>query len=227
MCRRILYLFPTVLILTLITGVPSYAAVPIEVENYSFEIPDDNQKHDIEVGTPGLVTGWAREDLITSAGRELGWTPTTGTYTGFMGKDAVIYNLTDFLMMAGDQFQMIYDARSTWQGSHLLAQLYYDDAGERIVFATTTIDLSQQNTYETSTVDSNAVGSAMNDHKIGIQFKHEYVEGLWPDDNIWAGIDYIELFLTSPLNTYISNIGPILSKNFSMNFLSVCNLIIR
>ncbi len=198
MCRRICCLC-AILILFVASGIPAYAAVPIEVENYSFEIPDDNQKHDIDVGTPGVVTGWAREDPTTSAGRELGWTPTTGTYTGFMGKNAVIYNLTDFLLMAGDQFQMIYDARSTWQGSNLLAQLYYDDEGERIVFATTTVDLSQQNTYKTFIIDSDAAGPVVNDHKIGIQFKHEYVEGLWPDDNIWAGIDYIELFLTSPL----------------------------
>lgn len=180
-------------------SVPSDAAVQIEVENYSFEIPDDSLKHDIDVGTPGVVTGWAREDPTTSAGRELGWTPTTGTYTGFMGKNAVIFNLTDFLIMEGDQFQMIYDARSTWQGSNLLANLYYDDGGERIVFATSTVDLSSQDAYATFTVDSNAVGPTVNDHKIGVRFKHEYVEGLWPDDNIWCGIDYIELFLTSPL----------------------------
>jgi hypothetical protein len=199
MCRSLIYLFSVALLLTMAVGIPAGATVPIEVENYSFEIPDDNQKHDIDVGTPGVVTGWARVDPTTSAGRELGWTPTRGTYTGFMGKNAVIYNLTDFLMMEGDQFQLIYDARSTWQGSYLLAQLYYDDEGERVVFATTTVDVSQQNDYGTFTVDSNAVGPAMNDHKIGIQFKHEYVEGLWPDDNIWAGIDYIELFLTTPL----------------------------
>ncbi len=199
MCRRLICFLYVILFLIMATGIPAGAAVPIEVENYSFEIPDDNQKHDIDVGTPGIVTGWARVDPTTSAGRELGWTPTTGTYTGFMGKNAVIYNLTDFLMMAGDQFQMIYDARSTWQGSNLLAQLYYDDEGERIVFTTTTIDLSEQDAYGTFTVDSNAVGPEMNDCKIGVQFKHEYVEGLWPNDNIWCGIDYIELFLTSPL----------------------------
>jgi hypothetical protein len=199
MCRRLVYFSYVLLFLVLATGVPASARVPIEVENYSFEIPDDNRKHDIDVGTPGVVTGWARVDPTTSAGRELGWTPTTGTYTGFMGKDAVIFNLTDFLLMEGDQFQMIYDARSTWQGSNLLAQLYYDDEGERIVFASTSVDLSEQAAYATFTVDSNAVGPEVNDHKIGIQFKHEYVEGLWPDDNIWCGIDYIELFVTSPL----------------------------
>jgi len=80
MCRRICCLC-AILILFVASGIPAYAAVPIEVENYSFEIPDDNQKHDIDVGTPGVVTGWAREDPTTSAGRELGWTPTTGTYT--------------------------------------------------------------------------------------------------------------------------------------------------
>ena len=113
MYRGTNFLFCSVLVLMMVISVPAVGAVPVEVENYSFEIPDDNLKHDIDVGTPGVVTGWARVDPTTSAGRELGWTPTRGTYTGFMGKNAVIYNLTDFLMMAGDQFQLIYDARST------------------------------------------------------------------------------------------------------------------
>jgi hypothetical protein len=97
----------------MIISVSANAAVSIEVENFSFEIPDDGQKRDIDVGTPGIVTGWARVDPITSAGREFGWTPTDGTATAFMGKDAVIYNLTDFLMMAGDKYQLIFDSRST------------------------------------------------------------------------------------------------------------------
>jgi len=195
-----------VLILIIAAGIPALATVPITVENYSFEIPEDGMKRDINVGTPGIVTGWARTDPITSAGREYGYTPTEGTATAFLGKDALIFNLTDFLTMAGDKFQMLFDARSTWQGSNLLAQLYYDDVGRepegpgnRRVFATTIVDLSQQSVSATFAVDSNAVGPAMNDHKIGIQFKHEYVEGLWPDDNIWAGIDYIELSLLTPL----------------------------
>jgi hypothetical protein len=81
----------------------------------------------------------------------------------------------------------------------MIAELYYDYEGERIVFATTTIDLSSQTSMGTFIVDSNSVDSNVNDHKIGIQFTHQFVEGLWPDDNIWAGLDYIELFIVSPL----------------------------
>lgn len=199
MCRRINVLFYSILVLTMVTSGPAVAAVSIEVENYSFEIPDDGRKRDIDVGTPGRVTGWARTDPTTSAGREFGWTPTEGVATAFMGKDAVIYNLTDFLMMEGDEYQLIFDGRSTWQGSNMVAELYYDNEGQRIVFATTTIDLSEQAEYGTFSLNSGPVDPNVNDHKIGIQFTHQYVEGLWPDDNIWAGLDYIELRVTSPL----------------------------
>jgi hypothetical protein len=199
MFRKINVLFCSVLVLTMVLGVRAIGAVPIEVENYSFEIPDNGQKLDIEVGTPGRVTGWARVDPTTSAGREFGWTPTDGTATAFMGKDAVIYNLTDFLGLEGDEYQLIFDSRSTWQGSNMISELYYDDEGERIVFATTEIDLSDQTEMATFVLNSGPADANVNDHKIGIQFTHQYVEGLWPDDNIWAGLDYIELKVLSPL----------------------------
>jgi hypothetical protein len=199
MYRTILNLFSAILVLILAVGVPSYAAVPIEVVNYSFEIPTDGQKHDIDVGTPGIVTGWARTDPTTSAGREFGWTPTDGTATAFMGKNAVIYNLTDFLAMEGDEFQLIFDARSTWQGNNMLGELYYVEGGERTVFATVTADLVANPAYTTYVLDSGAAGPEVTDHKIGIQFTHQYVPGMSPDDNIWAGLDFIELKLLSPL----------------------------
>jgi len=196
MYKKSIYLVCTVLFLIMAAGIPVGAATSIEVENYSFELPGTGKK---DIDQKGTVPGWARVDLTTSAGVEEGWTPTNGTYTAFMGKNALIFNLTDFLMMEGDQFELIFDARSTWQGNHLLGQLYYDDEGNRVVFASTTVDLSEQSVYGTFFVDSNAVGPAMTDHKIGIQFIHEYVPGLTPDDNIWAGIDYIDLILLTPL----------------------------
>ena len=196
MYRKILLLLFLTLGLSVSTA---RATVPIEVENYSFEIPDDGQKHDIDVDVPGVVTGWARTDPTTSAGREFGWTPTDGQATAFMGKNAMIYNLTDFLLMEGDTFQLVYDSRSTWQGNHMVGQLYYEVEGKRIVFDSTAADLSEQPTMGTFVLDANAVGPAANDYKLGIQFTHEYVEGLSPDDNIWAGLDFIELKLTSPL----------------------------
>jgi len=196
MCRKLIYLVYAVLILIMVACIPAGAAVPIEVENPSFELPGVGKR---DIDQSGTVPGWARVDLTTSAGVELGWTPTDGIYTAFLGKNAVIYNLTDFLIMEGDQFQMIFDARSTWQGNNLLGQLYYDVEGDRVVFASTTVDLTQHPSYATFTVDSNAVGPALNDYRLGIQFTHEYVPGMSPDDNIWAGIDYIELILTSLL----------------------------
>jgi hypothetical protein len=96
------------------------AAVPINVVNPSFELPGVGKR---DIDQSGTVPGWAREDLTTSAGVELGWTPTDGTYTAFLGKNAEIFNLTEFLGMEGDEFQLIFDARSTWQGNNLHGQL--------------------------------------------------------------------------------------------------------
>jgi hypothetical protein len=206
MCRKILLLLLLTIGLYISTA---RAAVRIEVENYSFEIPDDGRKHDIDVDTPGVVTGWARTDPTTSAGREFGWQATDGEATGFMGNDAVIYNLTDFIIQTGDEFQMIFDTKVTWAANNMRAQLYYDDEGDRVAVASTDVDLTDfpgwpnnsGTNWGTYTVDFNAVYvPASADHKIGIQFHHIRTSGDDSGgDNIWAGLDFIELKLTSPL----------------------------
>jgi len=205
MCRKLVYLICTFVSLILALGVPARADVSIPVENYSFEIPDDGEKYDIDPLEPGVVTGWARTDPITSAGREPGWASTDGTMSAFMGKDAIIFNWTgdkvgtEFLAMEGDEFKLEFDARSTWQGCVLESQLYYYDAGDRVVFATMDVNLIDYPSMTAHTLTSNAIGIAGRDCRVGIQFKHRYVEGAWPDENIWCGFDYLRLSVTTPL----------------------------
>jgi hypothetical protein len=202
LAKKLIPLFSICLLIALASVAD--AATPITVENYSFEIPGTG-KPKITVGAPGTVTGWARTtDSINDAGCEQGNGPTNGIYSAYMGKDVMIFNYTgqkigtEFLAMEGDKFQLKFDAHSTWHGDYLAAQLYYkDDAGNRIVFATTNIDLWNKSAMATYTLDSNAVGIAARDHNVGIQFKQTRVKST--DDNLWLGLDNIQLTLTSSL----------------------------
>jgi len=190
MSRKVIFL---VLVFGLCGGTV-FAAVPIEVENYSFELPGTVKT---QIDQSGSVPGWTKVDLNTEAGVEEGWSATDGTWTGFMGNNSIIYNFTDFLIMEGDEFQLAFDARSTYHGDNLAAQLYYDDAGNRVVFATKNIDLWNKGSMATYTLYGNSISVAGRDHKIGIQFQH--TRAVSPDDNIWCGLDNIRLTLMTPL----------------------------
>ncbi|MBP8305508.1 MAG: hypothetical protein KBE04_15450, partial [Phycisphaerae bacterium] len=176
------------------------AEVSIPVENYSFELPGTGKP---SIDQKGTVPGWAKTEITTQSGVEQGWTPTHGRYTAYMGLDAEIYNTTGFLALEGDQFQLVFDARSTWQANLLRTQLYYLDGQTRVVFASSDIDLTPetppaaQNAMRTLYMDSNVVGPELNDRKVGIQFKHVNA-GKW-DTNIWCGLDFVELRLLTPL----------------------------
>ena len=119
MRRKSTYLVYAVLFLIMVAGIPAGAVVQIEVENFSFELPGTIK---MQIDQSGSVPGWTKSDLNPEAGVEQGWSPTTGSWTAFLGLNAEIFNLTDFLIMDGDKFQIIFDARSTWHGDNLAAQ---------------------------------------------------------------------------------------------------------
>ncbi|MFZ0034754.1 MAG: hypothetical protein WAK60_07190 [Sedimentisphaerales bacterium] len=173
----------------LVTWLSAVQAEPITVENFSFELPGTGK---VQIKDP-CVPGWTQADPNIEAGIESNgkWGATDGKWTGYLGSGAEIYNLTDYTIQTGDKFQMVFDAVSTWQAKVLSAELYYDDAGKRVVVATKEVDLGNlpQGAWQKDlTLDFN-VGDAPASvgHKIGIQFSHS------SGYNHWVGLDNVRL----------------------------------
>jgi hypothetical protein len=173
----------------LVTGLSAVQASPITVENFSFELPGTGK---VRINDP-CVPGWCEADPNIESGIESNSKggATDGTWIGYLGAGAEIYNLTDYTIQTGDKFQMVFDAVSTWTAKVLSAELYYDDAGKRVVVATKDVDLGnipQGEWQKNLTLDFNAGDvPASVGHKIGIQFRHS------TGYNHWVGLDNIRL----------------------------------
>jgi hypothetical protein len=62
-------------------------AFPIEIENYSFELPGTVKTL---FDQSGSVPGWTEVDLTTEGGVEQGYQPTDGVWAGFMGNHLLL-----------------------------------------------------------------------------------------------------------------------------------------
>jgi hypothetical protein len=173
----------------LVTGLSAVQALPVTVENFSFELPGTGK---LQIKDP-CVPGWTQADPNIEAGIESDsrWGATDGAWTGYLGSGAEIYNLTGYTIQAEDKFQMVFDTVSTWTAKVLSAELYYDDAGKRVVVATKNVNLADfpKNTWQKDlTLDFNAGDvPASVGHKIGIQFRHS------SGYNHWVGLDNVRL----------------------------------
>jgi hypothetical protein len=186
MSRKLCFLIASVLVIGPFAG----RALPITVENFSFELPGTGK---LRINDP-CVPGWTEADPNTAeAGLESNgqWGATDGLWTAYLGVDAAIYNLTDYTIQTGDKFQMVFDAVSTYKAKVLSAELYYDDAGKRVVVATKNVDLTDLPQYawqKNLTLDFNADDvPASVGHKIGIQFRHS------SGYDHWVGLDNVRL----------------------------------
>ena len=96
MRRKLIYSVYAVFVLVIAASIPAGAAVPITVQNYSFELPGTGKIIGWDMadgahyeggagGGPAEVPGWESDGKsINDSGVETGYTPTNGTYTGFM-----------------------------------------------------------------------------------------------------------------------------------------------
>lgn len=161
----------------------SLPAVPIEVENFSFELPGE--------GKPGfdLIPGWSGEGT-GGGGAETGWGPTEGIYTGYCGGNMEVFQLTGHTIVADEVYTLTIDARRTWQGPNITLGLYYDDGGTRVQMASLfhefvggdTTDMEELNLVALANDAPDAIGNSL-----GIQI----MSG--PPDAAWIGFDNVRL----------------------------------
>jgi hypothetical protein len=184
MSRRLL--LPLVLLIGLSASVVQ--AVPITVENFSFELPGTTKQTSF-----ANVPGWSVDSTPgdSDSGVETGWTPTDGTWTGYLRggtSDPAIWQLTDHVIAYGDVFELKVDSRITSGATTLQMTLYYDKDGTRAIAATSTVPLTSTMATYSLTFASTSVPASVG-HKIGIEFANPSGSGTW------LGLDMVRLDL--------------------------------
>jgi len=177
-------LIPLTLLAVLFAGVAQ--AVPITIENFSFEQPGTGKL----VGFAN-VPGWNTDTAPADSGVETGYTPTEGTYTAFLRgdpADPALWQLTDHTIVYGDVFELKVDGRLTYLATTLRMTLYYDLDGVRTVAATQDVTVTSTMTEFTLVFDTKTLAVAAG-HKIGVQFANVTGAGTW------LGIDNVRLEL--------------------------------
>ncbi|MCK4292399.1 MAG: hypothetical protein KAY65_04330, partial [Planctomycetes bacterium] len=180
-------MYRRVLLWALVIGLSAAAAraVPVTVENYSFELPGTDKQANWE-----NVPNWNSDTVAVDSGVETGWGPSDGFWTGFlMGSDPSVWNLTNHVIAPGEQFTLQVDAKINGGASDFFLALYYDDAGTRVEVASDTVALTTSGatapmvTYSLQFAADNIPGSI--GKQIGIELDN-------PGDG-WLGMDNVRL----------------------------------
>ena len=173
-------------VVALLTATVGVWAAPIEVVNYSFELPG--------TGKPDFSTIPAWD----SAGNNLGgaeteWGPTHGVYTGYMQIGCQAYNLTNHTIGLAMEYTLTFDMRKTWDGANTTVDLYYDNGGVRVPMASLLVVFPAGSTTPMQTytlkAKSNDVPASIG-KKIGIQITCG-TAGVTGSG--WIGLDYFRL----------------------------------
>jgi len=135
------------LVLCLSMAVVAHAGIPITVENFSFEapyVPDEASKPLNWETTPG----WNSDTVAADSGPEIydTWDPTEGHQVGYINNgDPSVWNLTDHVIAAGEEFVLKIDAENTYTPtgvpSLFKVSLYYLDGGNRVTAAEDTFTM--------------------------------------------------------------------------------------
>jgi len=110
------------------------------VENFSFEKPDDFVKPaDDNDNNWENVPGWNSDTITKDAGLENDgeWDPTDGDRVAYFHNDGLsVWNLTDYVIVAGEVFSLKIDAQNTYTPTGIPSlfkvSLYYLDGGNRV-----------------------------------------------------------------------------------------------
>ena len=156
-------------------------AVPIAVENYSFELPgtvkqscwDGEKTYDGCEDVPNWTDG--DSDAMDSGVEETllsGWIGVTGDWRAYLQPaDGPIWNLTTYEIATGDVFNLKVDAGATGSsGRGIIMELYYDDGTQQHTLGTTAYTFPVNKTLSEYTLADVAATEASEGHPIGIRF---------------------------------------------------------
>ncbi len=178
--RRCLFSF--FFVIALLTSVTW--AVPIPVENFSFELPATGKRMGFDE-----IPGWNTDGFSSGSGVEPAGEPTDGDYTAFlMGTDPLIWQLTNHTILRGDIIELRVDARDAGGSSSVFLSLYYEDNGVRITVASSDVEIDEMQEFSLVFDSTDAPESA--GHLLGVELGN--VTG-GPGD--WVGVDNVRLDL--------------------------------
>ena len=112
-----------------------------------------------------------------------------------MGADPSAYNLTDYVIQAGDALTPFVDARDNWTvGAALPAlreiSLYYDVEGQRMTAAVEVVELtSEWTTFALALIADDAPDAI--GPLLGVELNN--VSNATSGDNSWIGVDYVQV----------------------------------
>ena len=113
-----------------LAGLRPAAAKPIDVDNFSFELPG------YFVNGFANVPGWSSDTIVAQSGVESGMPATDGIWTVFLkGSDPSIWQLTGHVIGANDVIELKVDAGNNWAATDMQISLYYDDNGALVTIA--------------------------------------------------------------------------------------------
>jgi len=161
----------------------SVGYVAIAVVNGDFEIPGTGRIKDWQNAT---ITGWTSDIPTTDSGVEAGYGQ-DNNYRAIL-HESKVFNLTDHVIGADEQFKVTFDARNIWEGAEIAMTLYYDAGdGVRHVLGTVTETGMAQDQWNVSYELVAAATEASVGAKLGIEM-YNVTAG-------WIAVDNVELFV--------------------------------
>jgi len=154
---------------------------PIAVENGDFSLPGD-AKHSNWENIPGWNSDTQAGDSGVEAPDEDG-----NVVAYIMSSDPSVFNLTDHVIAAGEEFKVNIEAWDAWNSSQFIVTLYFDNGdGTRNVLLTQTFDLGSEEPFELTAMATEASVGA----NLGIEVGNISTDG----GDGWTGFDNVQLF---------------------------------
>lgn len=160
--------------------VSSSAYTSIALVNGDFQLPANGKQTNWE-----NVPGWNSDTVAVDSGVEGG----PSEWSAYkMSNDPSVYNLSQHIIAAGQEFKIKLEAKDGWHSSKIIVTLYFDTGnGVRKTLATQTFDLGSTavpfELFATATTAS--VGA-----NIGIMIDNVSIDA----GSGWAGFDNVQLF---------------------------------
>ncbi|SFZ94082.1 PKD repeat-containing protein [Flaviramulus basaltis] len=158
------------------------AFVSVDVENVDFSLPGAGKQSNWD-----NVPGWNSDTTATDSGVEEG---DAGWFAFKKSNDPSVYNLTDHVIAANEEFKINLDASESYNTSQIIVTLYYDTGdGVRNVLADQTFDLLPDNATANFELTANA-SSASVGAKLGIMIDNISTDG----NDGWTNFSNVQLF---------------------------------
>lgn len=158
----------------------------ITVENGDFQLPGTGKIPNWET-----IPGWSSDTQVSDSGVD--GPDANGNFWGYLwNKEPSVYNLTDHVIAAGEEYKITLDVWDAWSGNdNFVVTLYYNTGdGNRNVLATETF-ATLGNGLELSTFATEASVGA----RLGIELKANATGNAGWLNNGWTAFDNVKLFV--------------------------------